>query len=386
MNFLSEAKKLENWVIEQRRILHQIPEHGNQEFQTSAHICKVLEELGLQPVRILDTAVIADLKGEITGPTIALRADMDALPIPENTGLPFSSRHPGMMHACGHDMHMAAILATAKLLNNYRSKLAGTIRFIFQPDEEVNGGAERMIQNGCLDGVQAVFGAHVRPELPTGYISLREGAFYAASNPFSIHLQGKSAHGAEPHNGSDTIVAGAQIVSALQTLITRRLDPLTPAVITVGKFHAGTQNNVIAEEAFLEGILRTFGYENRKFLVQTATNLVLSIASALGVQADVSFKWGYPGICNDVTCTALVKNASETLFDSDCTLCPAPQTMTSEDFGFYQQKVPGCFYHVGAASDSPLHSSQFQPDENALIILTALHAQVVWNALMYFNT
>lgn len=385
MIFLSEAAKLEKWIIEQRRVLHRIPEHGNKEFYTSAHICKTLSELGLQPVQILDTAVIADLKGAIPGPMVALRADMDALPIQECTELPFASAHSGMMHACGHDMHMAAVLGVAKLLSRYQSQLPGTVRLLFQPDEEVDGGAERMIQEGCLDGVQAIFGAHVRPELPLGCIAIREGAFYAASNPFIIRIFGKTAHGAEPQNGSDAIVAGAQIVSALQTLITRRMNPITPAVITVGSFHAGTQNNVIADEAVLKGILRTYGQENREFLVQATTHLVHNIATAMGVHAEISFQWGYPGICNDKACTTLVQTTAETLFGAENVLFPAPQTMTSEDFGYYQQKVPGCFYHIGVASKAPLHSGHFLPDEKALPIMTALHAQVAWNTIAQLN-
>ena len=380
MNFLSEAIKLKPWIIEQRHALHRIPEHGNKEFLTSEYICNVLSDLGLRPERILDTAIIADLKGAIPGPIVALRADMDALPIQECTGVSFASIHSGMMHACGHDIHMAAALGAAKLLSKYQSQLPGTVRFLFQPDEEINGGAERMIQKDCLKDVRAIFGAHVRPELPFGCIAVREGAFYAASNPFTIRISGKAAHGAEPQNGADVVVAGSQIVSALQTLITRRMDPLTPAVITIGTFHAGMQNNVIADEAILTGILRTYGQENREFLIQSATHLIHSIAAAMGVQVEISFQWGYPGVCNDETCTSLVRATAETLFGKDSILFPAPQTMTSEDFGYYQQYIPGCFYHIGVASKAHLHSSHFLPDENVLPLMTALHAQVAWNA------
>lgn len=385
MNLLSEAIKLKPWIIEQRHALHQIPEHGNKEFLTSAHICNVLSDLGLRPVQILDTAIIADLKGAIPGPMVALRADMDALPIQECTGIPFASIHSGMMHACGHDIHMAAVLGAAKLLSEYQSQLPGTVRFLFQPDEEINGGAERMIQKGCLQGVHSIFGAHVRPELPLGCIAVREGAFYAASNPFTIRISGKAAHGAEPQNGADVIVAGAQIVSALQTLITRRIDPITPTVFTIGTFHAGVQNNVIADEAILTGILRTYGQENREFLIQSATHLVRSISSAMSVQAEISFQWGYPSVSNDESCTMLVRSTAEMLFGAENILFPAPQTMTSEDFGYYQQNIPGCFYHVGVACKAPLHSSRFLPDENVLPLMAALHAQIAWNANVQFE-
>lgn len=381
MDFLQEAQALAPWLTRLRRDFHRRPEHGNKEFSTAASICRVLESLGLTPVRLLETAVMADLTGGRPGPMAALRADMDALPIQEATGLPYASETPGMMHACGHDLHMAALLGAARLLSDHREELRGTVRFLFQPDEELDGGAGRMIEAGCLDGVSRVFGAHVRPELPAGQVGVRYGAAYAASNPFRITLRGRPAHGAEPQNGADAIVAGAQIVTALQTLVSRRTAPAESAVLTVGAFHAGTQCNILAGEAVLEGILRTFGEENRKKLTGAMTDLVKGIAAAMGVEAQVQVTWGYPGVVNHAAETALVQKAAEELLGADRVTVLDKPVMTTEDFGCFLQQVPGSFYHIGVASPSPLHSDRFNPDESALPVAAALHAKVAWEAL-----
>lgn len=380
MDFLQEARALTPWLIQLRREFHRRPEHGNKEFHTSAYVCRALEALDLQPKRLLDTAVTAELRGGRPGPVVALRADMDALPIQEATDLPYASEVPGMMHACGHDLHMAALLGAARLLADHREDLRGTVRFLFQPDEEMDGGARRMIEAGCMADVDRVFGAHVRPELPAGQVGIRYGAGYAASNPFKITIRGRAAHGAEPQNGADAIVAGAQVVTALQTLVSRRMAPTDPAVITVGSFHAGTQCNILAGEAVLEGILRTFGEANRKKLTGAMTDLVEGMAAALDVEARVDFTWGYPGVINDPAATALVQRAAEALLGPDRVTVLDQPVMTTEDFGYYLQKAPGCFYHIGVGSPAPLHSDRFCPDEAALPIAAALHAQVVWEA------
>ncbi len=380
MDFLQEARALTPWLLQLRRALHRRPEHGNREFQTSAYLCRTLEEIGLQPKRLLDTAVVAELRGSLPGPIVALRADMDALPIQEKTGLPFASEIPGMMHACGHDLHMAALLGAARLLSSHREALRGTVRFFFQPDEELDGGAQRMIEAGCMEGVSMVFGAHVRPELPAGQVGIRYGDSYAASNPFTITIRGRSAHGAEPQNGADAIVAGAQIVTAMQTLVSRRMTPTSPAVITVGTFQAGSQCNILAGEAVLKGILRTFGEENREKLTRAMTDLVAGIAAAMDVEAQVDFTWGYPGVVNDPDATALVQRTAEALLGPERVTVLDRPVMTTEDFGYYLQKAPGCFYHIGVNSPAPLHSDRFCPDEGALPVAAALHSRVAWEA------
>ena len=380
MDFLKEARSHLEWIVEQRRWLHRHPEHGNREVLTSAYLCQILTELGMEPKRMLETAVTADLVGGKPGPVIALRADMDALPVEEHTGLPYASEHPGMMHACGHDMHMAAVLGAAKLLAAHREELPGTVRFLFQPDEEVNGGAERMIEAGCLDGVSQVYGAHVRQELPVGSVGICPGPYYAANNPFRITLKGKASHGAEPHNGADPIVAGAQLVTALQTIVSRRIAPTEPAVITVGSFHAGTQCNILAREAVLEGIIRTFGEENRTFLSEELRKLTMTMAAAMGVEAEVELHGAHAGITNHKAQTELVRRSVEQVLGPGKTVAEGPG-MVSEDFGSFLLERPGCFYHIGVGGPAGLHSDRFCPEEWPLADAAAVHAQVVWNAM-----
>ena len=381
MDFLREAQEHSAWIIDQRRWLHRHPEHGNEEVQTSAHLCQVLTELGLAPKRLLGTAVVADLVGGKPGPMVALRADMDALPIQEATGLDYASEHPGMMHACGHDIHMAAALGAAKILAAHRDALPGTVRFLFQPDEEMDGGAKRMIEAGCLEGVSQVYGAHVRQELPVGSVGICAGPYYAASNPFKITLRGRSSHGAEPQNGADAVVAGAAIVNAIQTIVTRRMAPTEPAVITVGSFHAGTQCNIVAGEAVLEGIMRTFGEANRHLLVDNLRSVVEGVAGAMGLQVQAEIIWSHPGVVNHKAQAELVRRATEKALGPGRTVEDTPK-MVSEDFGYFLLERPGCFYHIGVGGPAGLHSDRFCPEEWPLADAAAVHAQVLWDALL----
>lgn len=379
MELLTKAQADFPWIQSLRRQIHRHPEHGNQEFETAALIEATLTGLGLKPRRLLDTAVVCDIEGAAPGKTVALRADMDALPIQEETGLPFSSEVPGMMHACGHDFHVAGLLGAAKLL--CRAQFSGRVRLLFQPDEELDGGAKRMMDAGCLAGVDAVFGAHVRPDLPVGQVGVRYGAFYAASNPFTIRLHGLASHGAEPERGADALLAGAQLVTALQSLVSRRVAPTDTAVLTVGTFHAGVQENILADHAELKGILRSFGEENRKKLTAAVEAMATGIAAAMGVTAETKFTWGYPGILNHQAETALVERTARTLLGEESVTVLAAPTLTTEDFGYFLQQVPGSFYHLGVGGSAPLHASHFCPDEAALPVLAALHAQVALAAL-----
>lgn len=385
IDFLAEASAIESALIALRREIHRHPELGRHEKMTAQLVEREFAKLDIPFRRAADTGVVGELTGALPGPTVALRADMDALPIQELSGLSCASEIPGVMHACGHDLHTAALLGAARLLAAHRDELRGTVRFLFQPDEEGDGGAKRMIDDGCIDGVSAVFGAHVMPELPCGTVGVRFGKAYAASNPFDITLRGQSSHGAEPHLGADTIVAAGALVGAIQTLVSRELSPLDSAVISIGSLHAGTARNIIADEAKLSGIIRCFGPEMRKHLTDRLTAMTHAVAAAHGVEAEVAIQWGYSGIINDDAMTARVQSSAASALGSDCVVVEPSPSLTTEDFGEFLFCAPGTFWHIGVGrpgqENAPLHNPRFNPDEGALKTAAALHAQTVMDYL-----
>jgi len=384
-DFLAEAAAIEADMIALRRGFHQRPELGRAEHATSARIAEELSRLGIEVRKAAGTGVVGIFRGARPGRCVALRADMDALPVEEATGLPFSSENPGVMHACGHDMHAAALLGAARLLADRRAALCGSVRFFFQPDEEGDGGAQRMIDDGCMEGVDAVFGAHVSPELPVGMVAVRPGKAYAASNPFDLTVRGRSAHGAEPHLGADAIVAASAMVGALQTLVSRTVSPLESAVVSVGSFHAGTARNIIAGEAQLSGIIRCFGHAMRRELTERMSALIQGMAAAHGVEAELKIHWGYSGVINDEKMTALLHASAVKLLGEGAVTDETFPTLGTEDFGAFLDAAPGSYWHVGVGrpgcKNFPLHNPGFNPDESALKIAAALHAQTAWDFL-----
>ncbi len=377
MKFLEEVRSVTPWLVDLRRQLHRIPEKGRQEVRTGELLCRELETLGLDVKRPWETAVVAELTGGRPGPAVAFRADMDGLPLTEQTDLDWASSHSGMMHACGHDVHMAAALGAAKLLAAHREELPGTVRFLFQPDEEMDGGAKELAEAGVMDGVRAVYGCHVAPELPVGVVGLKAGAFYAASNPFSVTVYGKSAHGAKPHEGIDAIAVACKVVTALQN-ICKEPGLTEPAVLSVGTFHGGSQCNILADKVTVTGIMRTFGKENRIYLTNRVEETVHGLCREVGGKAQVEIQWGFDGIVNDAEAVLQVAKAAEKL---GLPVAQETCTMTTEDFGAYLAHAPGCFYHIGVGTSEPLHSSRFVPAEEALPVAAALHAQVLWDVL-----
>lgn len=386
-HLLTESLRFESEIIALRRDLHRHPEPGKKEFLTSARIEKELTALGIDVKRIAGTAVVGTLKGALPGKCVALRADMDALPVQEKADVPHASETPGMMHACGHDMHVAALIGAARLLTAHKAELHGTVKFFFQPDEEDDGGAQPMIDEGCMEGVDAVFGAHVAPELPAGQISLRSGKTYAASNPFDIVIRGRSAHGAEPHLSVDALVTASAVVLNLQTLISRNISPLEPAVLTIGSLHAGTVRNVIADEARLSGTIRCFGTETRNLLVRRMTEIAESTAAALGATAEINAQWGYSGVINDPAMTDLARASAAKLVGAENVVEMPEPSLATEDFGAFLEHAPGSYWHIGVGrpdqENAPLHSPYFDPDESALAVAAAVHAQI---ALDFLNT
>lgn len=379
-DYLQESAALQPTLAALRAAFHAEPELGNQEFQTAARIEQTLRAIGVETERVTDTAVVATLRGGLPGPTVALRADMDALPVQEATGADFASRVPGVMHACGHDVHVSAAIGAAMLLSRRRETLPGTVRFFFQPDEEGSGGAQRMIDAGCLEGVDAVFGAHVCPELPEGHAAFRYGKFYAASDMFTITVHGKGAHGAEREKGVDAIAAAAQLTTRLLALSDRF--PGERSVVTVGALHAGTAGNILADTAVLEGILRTLGQDTRAAMKAYVRETCREIETAFGVTIECNLRESYPGVVNHDAETALAEQAAQTLLGTAQVHRIDEPNMTTEDFGYFLLQRPGTYYHIGAGCSVPLHNAHFLPTEGCLVHAAALHAAVLHSYLL----
>ena len=375
-DYLSRARAIAGELSELRRAFHRQPELGNREFHTAARIEAYLRGLNIPTRRLLDTAVVARLEGGKPGRAVALRADMDALPLTEATGADFASENPGVMHACGHDVHMAAALGAAKLLSEHRETLPGAVVFLFQPDEEGRGGARRMIEAGVLDGVDAVFGAHVSPELPLGAVGVRYGKFYAASDTFKMIVRGKGAHAAEREKGVDALGAAAALATRLIALPGEAL-PGERAVLTVGTFHSGTAENALADRAELTGIIRTLGPEARAALKRRFRETVDEVMAAWGATCELELRESYPGVVNDDGMTALVQRAAENALGEERVRVLEQPTLTTEDFGEFLIERPGSFYHVGAGCGLPLHNTGFLPDEGAAAVAAAVHVAVI---------
>ena len=361
-----------------RRELHRYPEIGRQEKKTTEVIIGCLEKWGIAYERPIDTGVVATVKGAKEGLTTALRADIDALRMKELADVPFKSQNDGFMHACGHDIHTASLLGVAKIINENKDKLSGTVKFIFQSDEEGDGGAERLIAKGAISGVDRVFGLHVRPEMKTGTLAVKYGKFYAASDIFEIDVVGKGGHCAEPHKNIDAIVIGAQIITALQTLISRNVAPLDNAVLTIGTANGGTFRNTVAGKFSITGVTRSLGHEMRMYLRQRIKDTAEGIAKAMGGEAIVRIIESYPGIVNDDTSAGYIeKTAREYLGDENVSVL-SDAFMTTEDFGYYLCEAPGCFYHIGCDSEYPLHSDRFLPNEKAIETAMIMHLASVF--------
>lgn len=362
--------------------LHRCPELGRRETRTAELIRRRLDELGIPHVPLADTGTMAMISGRQPGRTIGFRADIDALPITEDTGLPYSSQNPGVMHACGHDFHTAALLGAAELLQKRRDAFTGAVKLFFQPDEEGDGGAARMIAAGCMEDprVDAMLCCHVESGIPTGTAAVRPGPICAASNPFSVTLRGRGSHGAKPHLGTDVIAAGAQIITALQTISSRRTSPTEPVVVTVGSFHSGTAGNVLPEEAIFTGILRTMGGEARIRVKDDFRAIVAGIAAGMGVTAEIEIFESYPGCRNDPGVTALLRrSAGKILGEAHVLELPEP-SMGTDDFGYFSDIVPGCYYYIGVGNERkgftyPNHNPHFAADPEALPLAAAIEAQ-----------
>lgn len=363
------SNELFEWIRSVRRFLHRHPELGFKEEKGARYIQDRLTELKIPfKTGVAGSGIIATL-GETGNCTkhVALRADMDALPIQEKTGLSFASINAGVMHACAHDGHVAMLLGAAALLQSI--EIAGRVDLLFQPAEETGKGAKRMVQDGCLNGVQAVFAGHIDTHFETGQITVDEGVICAWADPFSINIRGRSGHAARPHEAADAVVASASLISALQTLVSRETNPNSSAVVTVGRLIAGVAPNVIAEEALLEGTLRCTDERSREHAIAGIRRIAGGIGIMHGVEIEVSFNDSLPAVINDSVATAVAKEAAFFVVGGEGVISQGAPSLGGEDFSFYQKMVNGCLVRFGAAlerSVGPAHSSTFDFDEDVL--------------------
>lgn len=366
-----EAFELENWLVALRHRLHACPERGFEEYQTAGIIRQTLDDLGLE-YHTYGTGTVVDLPGRGEAPRIALRADIDALPIQEQTGLPFASQNAEMMHACGHDTHTTMLLGAAKLMAAHPDRIPGPVRLIFQPAEEGGGGARKLVEQGVIDGVFAIYCLHVVARQPVGTFKTRNGLIHASSDGFQITVNGKSCHGASPHGGVDAIVLASHIVLALQELIAREKPATSPAVLTIGKISGGTAQNILCGQVVLDGTLRAQDEQVRAMLKQRIVEIAQGQAAALRGSAQVEFVQGYCLCHNDEALTPQVTALAEQLFGSGCVVQMPMASMGSEDFGAYQQVIPGVKMYIGTGRDEDIHTPFFQVDEHMLPYGTAL--------------
>lgn len=362
--------RLHERMIEIRRDLHEHPELAWQERRTAERVGVVLDELGIAHHRVAGTGVVAELPGPDGAGVVALRADMDALPVTEETGLPFASAHTGVMHACGHDGHTAMLLGAAAHLAREKS-LPTPVRLIFQPAEETGTGAAALIEAGALDDVALIFGGHLDRLYAAGEMVATTGPVNASADEFVIVLSGPGGHAARPHESVDPIMAGSYLVTALQTLVSRTVDPTQPAVISVGQFDAGTAPNVLARRARLEGTLRAQQADVREQLVEALRRTAEATAAAHGVSLAVDVRPGTPPVVNAPGPTAVAHEAAALAVGRERLRPLAMHNLGGEDFGFYLERTAGCYVRIGArpAGESfPAHSSRFQFDEEALAV------------------
>jgi amidohydrolase len=372
-------------VIRIRRDLHRIPETAYTEKKTSAYVAEHLRREGLEvQTGIATYGVVGLLNTGRPGPTLLLRADMDALPVTEDTGLPFASAHDGVMHACGHDAHVAMVLVAATVLNRVKDELNGTIKFLFQPAEEGPGGAKPMIDEGVLENPQVDYsiGCHVWPQIPEGTIGVRSGPFMAAMDRFDIKIIGRSGHGAMPHLCVDALEVGTQVVSALQRISSRHMNPLEPAVVTVGMFHAGTAFNIIPGEAQLTGTTRTFNLDIWNSWAERLETVVRGVCESMGADFEMKFSKGYPPTINDDMMAEVVRRCAQKVAGEDKVVVPE-QSMGGEDMSYFLQQSKGCFYALGVGRQefTPLHSNRFDLDENVLALGVETHCRIALDLL-----
>ena len=385
INIKNEIQKISEHIYSYRRDFHQYPELSFQEYRTAETISKHLESFGIEHrTEVGKTGVV----GEIVfgdGPTIALRADMDALPIQEVGDLKYKSKNEGVMHACGHDGHMAILLGAANALSKNKKLKKGKVRFIFQPAEEGAGGARYMIKDGCLDQVDEIYGLHLWNYQPVGEIGVKNGPIMAAADMFDIIIKGKGGHGATPQGTVDAIVVASNLITMLQTIVSRNTNPLDNTVLTIGEINGGQNFNVIADEVRLTGTTRAYTENNRNMIKKRMKDIIDGVSKSFGAEIVLKYKEGYPPTVNHEDPTKLVLEASSMVVGKGASY--PYLSMGGEDFSYYLQKTPGCFFFVGSAPDknnilsTPHHCSHFDIDERSLLIGASVYVNLIDNIL-----
>ena len=374
MSLVERVKELEDEFIGYRRQIHQNPELGFEEFETTKLVEKVLHECGIETRPNGDkTGVIGLLKGGKPGKVIGLRADMDALKLTEDTGLPFASKKPGVCHACGHDFHVATLLGAARILSEYKDQLCGTVKFLFQPAEEVMNGSDTMIANGALENpkIDYLIAAHTWPEMPAGSVGVRKGAILGSADRFTLTITGKGGHAAHPHKCIDPVVIAAHVITQLQTIVSRNVAPVDSVVITVGHLTAGTVSNIIPTECVMEGTVRTLNPDTRKMVKENIERIAKCTAEGMGGCASLDYEWGVPPTLNEPFIIDNISEAVVELLGEDKLLEVPVPSMGAEDFARYLEFVPGVFFRLGTADEraetkGALHSPKTLFNEKAI--------------------
>ena len=387
LDFFPTAAALRQQLVAWRRDFHMHPELGFQEHRSAGLIADQLRELGYRvQTGVATTGVVGLLEGRRPGPVVMLRFDMDALPLAEENEVEYASQNPGVMHACGHDAHMAMGLGVATLLAQHLDEMAGTLKLVFQPGEEGMNGAEKMVQAGVMENPRpdVFLATHVWNDAPVGTLNVSPGAVMAAAEKWTCTVRGSGGHGAMPHQTVDPIVAVAQIVSALQTVVSRNVSPLETAVVTVGSVHGGHAFNIIPAQVDLSGTIRTYSPQVREMVLRRVREVVQGVAAACGVVADLEITRLTPAVVNDAGVTSVVRAAAEAVVGPENVLSGG-RTMGSEDAAYFMQDVPGCYFFVGSANPerglgAPHHNPRFDLDEDALVLGVA----VIMHALAHF--
>ena len=383
MELRARVEREKEWIIGMRRKLHRIPEKGFAEFKTQKAVMDALDEMGVK-YTTERTWVIGLIEGELPGDTVGIRADMDALPVTEPEGCPFRSEHEGMMHACGHDAHTAMLLGAAKVLSGMRDQLPGKVKLLFQPAEESDGGAEPMVAAGAMENphVDRVYGLHVMSRLETGVVETRPGTLNASTDGVRLTVNGRGGHGAYPESGADAIVCAAQIITALQTLVSRNLSPLSSAVLSLGMIEGGTAGNIICDQVRIKGTLRTANSDIRAMMTKRIHEVAEGIALSMGCTAEVAITPGYAALVNDVNEAARIRRVAARLFGEENSVEKPEPSMGGEDFSFFSDCAPGAFFHIGCTPRGhlpapALHSKDFYLDEECLTNGVLMHVALV---------